>query len=766
MDLKALLLHHADELGLPEEVGLQLHAMLGPLSSSLGEVMDLGIYFHSVTRCEAECIHHSLPAECGVLLWSVCASLRDPIEGSISLDRLVMQREVKVPVIPASPFVESLPLFGGEMNRSVAPGAVMRLKRALACQQRACLQMKKVVVKEGATLRAKEVALRAKITKDCLDLLVRLGSSSPRYSLLYADGTREPSAKEKEYVCKLFFQSQGRVVQCAAANNYRREFSRFLEWLTSLVLPLVSCSSFHVASWLCDMSGRGVSIPSLCYASLVWASGVFEIELWINDVGVRLEGKGPRDRPPPKPATCPSIALVIKMELLVLDETKSDVTRIYAGKCCAETHGSLRFRDLQMSLDLKDAPDALLGRAFMKKQGWRSWAALKVGFSGLDWGTPFLALLQKHNMPGDDFVLKRPTPTMSGFQDRPASFSDALHATRFIMVKELGMTPEEACCYSEHGWRHVIITAGRQLKNPLTRDQQNEVGHWVENSAMPKVYDAVASSVELQAKARVIEAFQGGRRLLEPGELGDPNVNVGGLPVIEELSESVHDKECLVPHCHWCCKPMGAYDSYRCRICTKYPYHLHCLADHMQRHYHPQYPPRGDERSSSSSHASPEEEGETKVFGCLPIEDAPKEIEDLVLASPCKKAKMPDPVRVPVVDDVKQVYNALKGRLHLVCPRVVDPQKADYTVCLKWRCGSVEAPSRNAEFYDRFDTIALCSSSFNVQFQPCGSCFDARILRKYGWEDVIPDKDALMPSLLASDDEVSSVSSSDSSLED
>ena len=186
----------------------------------------------------------------------------------------------------------------------------------------------------------------------------------------------------------------------------------------------------------------------------------------------------------------------------------------------------------------------------------------------------------------------------------------------------------------------------------------------------------------------------------------------------------------------------------------------------MQRHYHPQYPPRGDEQLSSSSHAFPEEEGETKVFGCLPIEDAPKEIEDLVLASPCKKAKMPDPVRVPVVDDVKQVYNALKGRLHLVCPRVVDPQKADYTVCLKWRCGSVEAPSRNAEFYDRFDTIALCSSSFNVQFQPCGSCFDARILWKYGWEDVIPDKDALMPSVLASDDEFSSVSSSDSSLED
>ena len=104
--------------------------------------------------------------------------------------------------------------------------------------------MRKTASSEGVSLRAKEVALRAKITKDCLDLLVRLGSSSPRFVLLYGDGTREPSVKEKEYVCKLFFQSQGRVVQCAAVNNYRREFSRFLEWLTSLVLPLGKCTSF------------------------------------------------------------------------------------------------------------------------------------------------------------------------------------------------------------------------------------------------------------------------------------------------------------------------------------------------------------------------------------------------------------------------------------------------------------------------------------------------------------------------------------------
>ena len=95
---------------------------------------------------------------------------------------------------------------------------------------------------------------------------------------------------------------------------------------------------------------------------------------------------------------------------------------------------------------------------------------------------------------------------------------------------------------------------------------------------------------------------------------------------------------------------------------------------------------------------------------------------------------------------------------------MVGQEKFDYTVCLKWRCGTPEVPSRNAEFYDRFDAIALRASSFNLSFQPCGSCFDSRVLRKHGWEDLIPNKDVLMPSVLASDDEVSSASSSDSSL--
>ena len=40
--------------------------------------------------------------------------------------------------IVVSPFVKSLPLFGGELNRSVAPGAVTRLKRLLDLVRASC----------------------------------------------------------------------------------------------------------------------------------------------------------------------------------------------------------------------------------------------------------------------------------------------------------------------------------------------------------------------------------------------------------------------------------------------------------------------------------------------------------------------------------------------------------------------------------------------------------------------------------------------------
>ena len=247
-------------------------------------------------------------------------------------------------------------------------------------------------------MKVKELAIRAKVTKSCWGLLFQLGSLSPRYVTLYGTGTRTPHQKELDYVNKLFFQSQGNTVKPPTVGSYCKEFGGFLEWLTSIVIPLERCIAFHVASWLDDMSTRGKSVPSRCLAALVWASAVFELQLWVVDVGVKMAGKGPTDRPPPKPARCPPIAHMVQWELLVLDPYYPDVYRIVAGMCCCLCHGALRFKDFQTAGSFKEAPDALLGSSFMKRQGVRSWVALKVGFSKKNWGSEFMTLLQKHGI--------------------------------------------------------------------------------------------------------------------------------------------------------------------------------------------------------------------------------------------------------------------------------------------------------------------------------------------------------------------------------
>ena len=67
---------------------------------------------------------------------------------------------------------------------------------------------------------AKNVAVKAKFITGCLNLLTGLGSDSPRYTLIYVVGSREPSAEENDYVCKIFYQSQGKVVQALIVNGY------------------------------------------------------------------------------------------------------------------------------------------------------------------------------------------------------------------------------------------------------------------------------------------------------------------------------------------------------------------------------------------------------------------------------------------------------------------------------------------------------------------------------------------------------------------
>ena len=529
MKVKQLIVAETNRLGISDGVSEKLLELLD-FPNAMNEPEDFGLYFFKEERCIELCkgLPEDTRSEAVVILWSVSQKIREGFKGSftVSYRALCVHKDGACASLSRSSensqssSVRGLPRFGGNLVRNIAPGAVSKLQMALSKKRKVFTKIRSEALTAGkkVPVQLRELEIKAKITACCVAILTQLGMVSGRYTMLYGDGSRNPSEKEKEFACKLFFQSNGRSVKVQTVGGYCKEFGKFLEWLKSIGVPLVTITAFHVGTWLSDMAGRGASVPSRCLAALVWAAGVFEVLLYVEDCGVRLEGKGPTERPPPKPARCPSIALVTKIERMVLDKALGDVIRIIAGLCCVLTHGALRWRDFQSSRTFEEAPDALLGSSIMKRQGVRSWVALKGGFSGLNWGTPFFELLKKYDMPTSEAILKCPTPDLKGFRDRGASFSDALHAMRMLFVTHLSMTAEEACSYTLHGWRHVVITAGRQLPIPLSRDQQNEVGHWVANSNMPNTYDAVASSVEMNAKKRVIEFFQDGKELVAPGE--------------------------------------------------------------------------------------------------------------------------------------------------------------------------------------------------------------------------------------------------------
>ena len=126
MEFQDLFTSKAMDLGIAPDNGLLLSVAVEPICKNLAEIMDLGIYFHSVARCEELCSRHGLPEECAVILWAVCSSLRERLEGSIAVESISLSREIPVSPHAIVPFVGTFPLFGGEMNRSVAPGAVTR----------------------------------------------------------------------------------------------------------------------------------------------------------------------------------------------------------------------------------------------------------------------------------------------------------------------------------------------------------------------------------------------------------------------------------------------------------------------------------------------------------------------------------------------------------------------------------------------------------------------------------------------------------------
>ena len=75
-----------------------------------------------------------------------------------------------------------------------------------------------------------------------------------------------------------------------------------------------------------------------------------------------------------------------------------------------------------------------------------------------------------------------------------------------------GMPTAGALDCTPHSWRHLYLTLVRQLR--LADDQLNVVGHWAEQSGMPRRHDTAACVSELAAKAGVMDVVISGWKLV------------------------------------------------------------------------------------------------------------------------------------------------------------------------------------------------------------------------------------------------------------
>ena len=85
MDVESALRCCGMEMGVSEEVVVEIWNAILPICTLFVEPVDFGIYFHSVQRCEDVTAKLTSPDEALVVLWDLSLKLRKGLEGSIAV---------------------------------------------------------------------------------------------------------------------------------------------------------------------------------------------------------------------------------------------------------------------------------------------------------------------------------------------------------------------------------------------------------------------------------------------------------------------------------------------------------------------------------------------------------------------------------------------------------------------------------------------------------------------------------------------------------
>ena len=143
----------AQELGLYEETAKAVVTSIEPVLKALNEPEDLGLYYYSEARCAEACkdLDEDVKSEACVLLWHVATRVREAWAGAVTVELRVLQAEMDQALLASTPslHLQGLPLFGGFLERPVAPGAVNKLRKAVENRGKVCKKMRKEAISAG-----------------------------------------------------------------------------------------------------------------------------------------------------------------------------------------------------------------------------------------------------------------------------------------------------------------------------------------------------------------------------------------------------------------------------------------------------------------------------------------------------------------------------------------------------------------------------------------------------------------------------------------
>ena len=404
---------------------------------------------------------------------------------------------------------------GQEPSQSAVAKVRARLERALVspslCRPRAELHV------EALSLRAAVKVSDDKVLQRCFALLHALADKCPRYSKLF--GVDSPSDAMLQVQSDVF---KAGLRNMRTVDVFRREVENLISMGQSLGWAPNSMTEWQVAAYLRDQHNRGKTVPGRVYRALAWGENALEICWHTGSALVKSQRYAQHDALHsglqfPKPAKCVTVEILTGMEVLTFSALSLPL-RAWAGFHAFLGHGVLRFSDAQRCTGLRLTKDALVAQPWaMKNQPTpHPVAALRMGWSGREWAAEWLSVLSAANLPGSDFVMLAMSVDCAEFTNRIAGFQDAQMALRTLLqLPPIGLQAMESLTYSEHSFRHLYVTAGRQLD--LRSEHLNEMGHWALNSTMPRVYDSMACTSELAAKAVVSKAISGGWTPVGPG---------------------------------------------------------------------------------------------------------------------------------------------------------------------------------------------------------------------------------------------------------